>query len=649
MNNRNYIQSIIAYNIKNKTDGPKSMAQFDALSREEQLKLLAGFAPIASYEKGVNGKPGKLSLNLAALLNESNQNAPVVSHELMHWLEDMGVIDEKHLRQIAELTGREYQSLEGLTGQALVDAQLANSEMAAYAYQQWAEGKLKQEPPSRLERLFKRIRRWLENLVGMDRADLDALFESIDEGAIFRARPLYHGKEKGSAGESGLSSRMPVAEPSSDQSIDQKDGDVKQKDGDQAMFAVARNPYRDADGRLKVEPSERKLSAELQASQQRMIDKLNGPVEQVDAEYDKLEDARGGKVIGTDIYRLMNDDYAKSREGRIKYMYATSRPASAAAKDRLHREIVNRGDRQLLLFTAGGVAAGKSSSLGDAVIDAADLVFDGTMRNAKRTIDTINLALRHGWEVHVNYVHRPFDLVVPYAIKRASKEGRWGPLDELPSIHRDAQASFDRVVGHFAGDDRVQFKAYLNTWTEEKHTKSLPISLKTLAEGGKYRYTESDEAGHFQIIEQAVAAARQNPKLDQEVVDLVATRSDSSRDARRPERQSGQDNGVKFAVAARDADDARFDRFIEAIEKRRTNIKQRIMELIDPDRGGAVVYRREIAYNGQPIKKILAFSRETGPDRIDNPWRVTWFDNVHPTGKITPSKSPWMNCKQCFT
>jgi hypothetical protein len=258
------------------------------------------------------------------------------------------------------------------------------------------------------------------------------------------------------------------------------------------MGTGIKNPYRNANGTIRV--PERASSfvdpalTHLEAKLKNIVDNQS----QADGLYDQIPDSKNGKVIGTDIARELLPEYAANREGKILYTHATGRMAQAYAKDRLWREIQNPRGRTKLMFTAGGVAAGKSTAVTDDMVAASDLVFDGTLRETSWAIQTIELAIRNGWKVEINYVQRPIDLVIRGAISRADRGGRWGSLADLPSIHQAAQASAIRLFKHFHG--RPQFR--MNLWLNDGATLDVAPKLVRLEQvdiGGPLSYGGIDD------------------------------------------------------------------------------------------------------------------------------------------------------------
>lgn len=130
------------------------------------------------------------------------------------------------------------------------------------------------------------------------------------------------------------------------------------------------------------------------------------------------------------------------------------------------------------MFTAGGIAAGKSTVVNDAMIARHDLVFDGTMRDSNQAIKTIQQALDKGWDVQINYIQRPIELVIPGAITRAGEIGRWTSIADLPAVHADARLSILKISKHFEGESRVK----IDFWRNDGKTKQDKPKLVSRAE-----------------------------------------------------------------------------------------------------------------------------------------------------------------------
>jgi hypothetical protein len=251
------------------------------------------------------------------------------------------------------------------------------------------------------------------------------------------------------------------------------------------------NPYREPNGTLIIPERTSSSSDPALAEHEKKLQDIANNQPRADKLYNDIPDAKGGKVIGTDIARELLPEFTESREGKINYTNATGRVSAAYAKDRLWREIENPQGRTKLMFTAGGVAAGKSTAVTDEMVDASDLVFDGTLRETDWAIKTIEHAIAKGWRVEINYVQRPLPLVLQGAIDRAQSKGRWGSLADLPAIHQAAQQSIIEIAKHFEGHPGFALNILLN----EGKTLSDPpkeLTLKQIDAGGEYSYHEKE-------------------------------------------------------------------------------------------------------------------------------------------------------------
>jgi hypothetical protein len=210
--------------------------------------------------------------------------------------------------------------------------------------------------------------------------------------------------------------------------------------------------------------SSRPLPSRAQA--ERLIKALVNDPQRADRIYDEIPDSAEGKVIGTDLARELLPEYRR-REGKLVFTQITSHAAGSYSTDRLRREIEARGKRQLLLMTAGGVAAGKTSGVSDAVIGATDLIFDGTLRDVAWAVETIQGAIEAGWGVEIHYLQRPVALAARGVIRRANEFGRWFPLRNLAAAHLDAQRAIAGIARWFSGHPAVEVNLWLNageTW-----------------------------------------------------------------------------------------------------------------------------------------------------------------------------------------
>lgn len=281
------------------------------------------------------------------------------------------------------------------------------------------------------------------------------------------------------------------------------------------------NPYRDADGKLPTTPYHRSAQDPDLAEKEATFNKiLTAPPEEADAAYNAVPETHGGKVLGTDLAREVLPEY-NTPEGRARYTGITTTTASQYSKDRLWREIHHRGDREGLLFTAGGPASGKSTVVNDKLIKSNDLIYDGTLRDTDWAIKNLEAASTNGWKSAVVSVQRPIRLAAISTIQRALIEGRAFALSDLPLAHYSAQKSAIKIAKHFSNDPHVDVRFYLNNGIT-RETPPIHITLEQVDSGGKYSYDNYNESGKRKSMEGALG---EHPRSDYELF-RASTRED---------------------------------------------------------------------------------------------------------------------------
>lgn len=182
--------------------------------------------------------------------------------------------------------------------------------------------------------------------------------------------------------------------------------------------------------------------------------------------YDALPDSHGGKILNTDTARELSPDYMADRTRSA----AVHEPASQFIKDLYARKLAEApadGQLPIVLFTAGGTGAGKSSavqglaSLGR-MVDEAQIVYDTNMNGYDSARGKIEQALAAGKGVEIVLVARdPEDALVNGALPRAERQraqfgtGRTVPIQEHIRTHVGAIETVKRLASDYAGDDRV--------------------------------------------------------------------------------------------------------------------------------------------------------------------------------------------------
>lgn len=210
-----------------------------------------------------------------------------------------------------------------------------------------------------------------------------------------------------------------------------------------------------------------------------------------DAAYDQLPDSYGGRVLNADCARELSRDY-RNKYDCIAFTRCTYAPCSRYVRERLSLELATPGrpgDRTLLVL-AGGAASGKTSSVGETTLKTYPLVFDSNLADFQKARGIVDEALRHGWQVDVRYIHRPYALAVESMLMRAIDRGRYiplGPPSKLAQLHLDAQRTIVRLAAAFPAA-AVAVQAFENLWTRAEPVDARLIPLSELEPGGRFYY-----------------------------------------------------------------------------------------------------------------------------------------------------------------
>jgi len=154
--------------------------------------------------------------------------------------------------------------------------------------------------------------------------------------------------------------------------------------------------------------------------------------------------------------------YAASPKDRRTYG-ATLYAVAAEHTDRVFRQLLAapvKAGRNTVVFMAGGAASGKSSAVAvDQAPGDAEMVFDTTFSNSERAMAQVKMALDHGRQVQITYVHRDFEGAVRGMLGRAVSKGsgRVVNVGVMAHTHRGARDSILRVLEAYSEDRRVSF------------------------------------------------------------------------------------------------------------------------------------------------------------------------------------------------
>lgn len=178
--------------------------------------------------------------------------------------------------------------------------------------------------------------------------------------------------------------------------------------------------------------------------------------------YAKLPESEGGKILNTDIARELSPDYVADRTKSA----AVHEPASALVKAmyaRKLKEAPGPGEEPLVVFSAGGTGAGKTTGLTTSGLGArAQIIYDSNMNTLASSVKRIEQALEAGKQVQVLYTYRhPVEALTGGALPRAMRQertlgsGRTVPVEEHAKTHIGAAKVVRQIAEKYANDHRV--------------------------------------------------------------------------------------------------------------------------------------------------------------------------------------------------
>jgi len=225
------------------------------------------------------------------------------------------------------------------------------------------------------------------------------------------------------------------------------------------------------------------------------------------------------KEINTDNARELSADYApggidatdaKSKAARSTWSNAVHEPASALVKEIYRRELLKPApadQRNHVVFTAGGPAAGKTTAIRSALplaklVAQAQIIYDTTLSTLPTAIGRISQALNAGKTVSIVYVHRdPVEAFInSVLLPQTDRLGRIVPLEVFQRLHLEAPKVQLEIAGHYKNDRRVGVSVIDNS---RGRGKAVVADLE-LVKRAASRYTpESLRAKLHEALEEA--------------------------------------------------------------------------------------------------------------------------------------------------
>ena len=204
------------------------------------------------------------------------------------------------------------------------------------------------------------------------------------------------------------------------------------------------------------------------------FDRLSNDYTGLAAEYAQLPSTDGGRILNTDDAREMSPEYRMDRTRSAD----VHEPSSAFVKQ-MYAEKLSQdtppGRDNLVLFTAGGTGAGKTTGLQEAAkvsdnIKNAEIVYDTNMNTFDSADKKIQQALKAGRNVGIVYTYRdPVEAMENGALKRASRmeaemgTGRTVPIDEHFKTHIGSREVMDRLQDKYGDDHRFHMMVIDNS------------------------------------------------------------------------------------------------------------------------------------------------------------------------------------------
>ena len=204
------------------------------------------------------------------------------------------------------------------------------------------------------------------------------------------------------------------------------------------------------------------------------FDRLANDYTGLAAEYAQLPSTDGGRILNTDDAREMSPEYRMDRTRSAD----VHEPSSAFVKQ-MYAEKLSQdtppGRDNLVLFTAGGTGAGKTTGLQEAAkvsdnIKNAEIVYDTNMNTFDSADKKIQQALKAGRNVGIVYTYRdPMEAMENGALKRASRmeaemgTGRTVPIDEHFKTHMGSREVMDRLQDKYGDDHRFHMMVIDNS------------------------------------------------------------------------------------------------------------------------------------------------------------------------------------------
>lgn len=208
--------------------------------------------------------------------------------------------------------------------------------------------------------------------------------------------------------------------------------------------------------------------------EQAYFQRLANDYQRLTQEYAALPSTDGGRILNTDDAREMSPEYRADRTRSADVHEPSSAFVKQMYAERLSQD-TPPGRDNMVLFTAGGTGAGKTTGLQTVQqvhpdIKNAEMVYDTNMNTFDSADKKVKQALDAGRKVGLVYTYRdPVEAMQNGALKRASRmeaemgTGRTVPIDEHFKTHMGSRKVMEQLQTKYGSDPRFHMMVIDNS------------------------------------------------------------------------------------------------------------------------------------------------------------------------------------------